>query len=217
MSQIDLVIFDCDGVLIDSERLATRIEAEILATLGWNLSESEIVERFVGRSENYMKAEIERHIGRTVDWETDFDPKYLEVFERELEAVPGVTDALEAIDAQTCVASSSTHERLKFTLGLTGLYDRFVGRIFSATEVANGKPAPDLFLHAATQMGVPPHLCAVVEDSAAGVAGGVAAGMQVFAFAGGVTPAPRLRREGVAVFDDMRQLPGMLAAASSGS
>jgi HAD superfamily hydrolase (TIGR01509 family) len=213
---IELVIFDCDGVLVDSERLAVRIEAEVISSLGWPLTESEIVDRFVGRSDADMQAEIERHIGRAVDWEVDFAPRYRDVFERELTPVDGVIDALEVIDAldvATCVASSGTHERLQFTLGLTGLHDRFAGRIFSASEVAHGKPAPDLFLLAAARMGAEPARCAVVEDSVAGVAAGTAAGMQVFAFAGGVTGAARLRRDGVVVFDDMRSLPALITAS----
>ena len=209
---IDLVIFDCDGVLVDSERLAIRIEAEVISSLGWPLTEREIVERFVGRSDSYMRAEIERRIGRAVDWEAEFAPRYREVFEQELVPVDGVIEALDAIMITTCVASSGTHEKLRFTLGLTGLHDRFAGRIFSASEVANGKPAPDLFLHAAAQMGVAPAACAVIEDSEAGVEAATAAGMRVLAFAGGVTEASRLRREDedVVVFDDMRSLPALL-------
>jgi HAD superfamily hydrolase (TIGR01509 family) len=207
---LQLVIFDCDGVLVDSERLAVRLEAEVISSLGWLLTEREVIERFVGRSDSYMQGEIERRIGRTVDWEVEFAPRYREVFERELEPVDGIVEALDAITVPTCVASSGTHDKLRFTLGLTRLYDRFAGRIFSASEVANGKPAPDLFLHAAAAMGVGTSNCAVVEDSAAGVEAGVAAGMQVFGFAGGVTDASMLRREGVEVFDDMGALPALL-------
>ena len=214
---IELVIFDCDGVLVDSERLAVRIEAEVITSLGWPLDESEIIDRFVGRSDADMQAEIERRIGRAVDWEVEFAPRYRDVFERELAPVDGVIDALDAIDAievATCVASSGTHEKLRFTLGLTGLHDPFAGRIFSASEVANGKPAPDLFLLAAARMDVEPARCAIVEDSVAGVAAGTAAGMRVFAFAGGVTGASKLRRDGVVVFDDMRSLPALISAST---
>ena len=207
---IELVIFDCDGVLVDSERLGVRIESEVVSSLGWPLTVPEIVERFLGRSDAYMQSEIERHIGRTFDWEAEFAPRYRDVFERELVAVDGVLDALDAITVPTCVASSGTHEKLRFTLGLTGLYDRFAGRIFSASEVRNGKPAPDLFLYAASRMGVVPERSAVIEDSAAGVEAAAAAGMQVFAFAGGVTDASKLRGDGVSVFDDMRLLPALL-------
>jgi HAD superfamily hydrolase (TIGR01509 family) len=210
---IDLVIFDCDGVLVDSERLGVRVEAEVLAALGWPLTESEVVDRFVGRSDAYMQAEIERHIGKGFDWEVAFAPRYREVFERDLAPVDGVVavlDVLDALTVATCVASSGTHEKLRFTLGLTGLYERFAGRIFSGTEVREGKPAPDLFLYAAGRMGVEPARCAVIEDSVAGVEAGAAAGMHVYAFAGGVTDAAKLRRDGATVFDDMGSLPSCL-------
>lgn len=145
----DLVIFDCDGVLVDSGRLAVRVEAEIVTSLGWSLTESDIVERFVGRSAAHMHQEIERHLGRTIDWDSEFEPRYREVFEAELMPVPGVIDALRAITLPTCVASSGSHDRMRFTLGKTGLLDRFRGRIFSVDDVEQGEPAPDIFLHAA--------------------------------------------------------------------
>jgi len=210
-SRFDLVIFDCDGVLVDSERLAIRVESEICSDLGWELTESDIVDRFVGRSDAYMKAEVERHIGRSVDWEREFVPRYREVFARELKPVAGVVEALDQITVPSCVASSGSHEKLRFTLGLTGLHDRFAGRIFSGTEVGNAKPAPDLFLYAAQRMGAEPGRSAVVEDSTSGVAAGMAAGMDVFAFAGGVTDASKLGGHGVTIFDDMRDLPKLLA------
>jgi beta-phosphoglucomutase-like phosphatase (HAD superfamily) len=115
------------------------------------------------------------------------------------------------------VASSGSHEKMRFTLGRTGLWERFEGRIFSASEVARGKPAPDLFLHAAARMRTEPARCAVVEDSAAGVAAAVDAGMQVFAYAGGVTPRSKLERSGVTSFDDMRVLPALLRAGPTRS
>jgi HAD superfamily hydrolase (TIGR01509 family) len=209
----DLVIFDCDGVLIDSERIAVRIDAVVLARLGWELTEAEIVERFVGRSEAYMVSEIERAIGRPLDvgWDDEFVPLYREALEAELEPVDGIVEALDAISAPTCVASSSSHERLRFTLGLTGLLDHFDGRIFSATDVANGKPAPDLFLHAAATLGADPARCAVVEDSVYGVEAARAAGMRAFGYAGGLTPGERLAGPRTTVFGDMRELPGLLA------
>jgi len=214
VSSFDLVIFDCDGVLVDSERLAIRTEAKILSGLGWPLTEPDIVERFVGRSAAYMQQEIERHIGRSLDWEADFESRYREVFARELVAVPGVVEALGQLAVSTCVASSGSHEKMRFTLGMTGLIDRFEGRIFSADEVERGKPAPDIFLHAARQMGVLPARCAVVEDSISGVTAGLAAEMAVFAFAGGVSSRSQLSIGGAVVFDDMRELPGLLAAAT---
>jgi len=210
MSRFDLVIFDCDGVLIDSERLAVRTERGILADLGWHLSEDEIIERFVGRSSSYMQAEVERQIGRPVDWHLDFWARYEEVFRAELLPIDGIVDALNEITVPTCVASSSSHHGLIFKLGLTDLYDRFVGRIFSAEDVAHGKPAPDVFLFAAEQMGTPPSRCAVIEDSVSGVEAGIAAGMTVFAFGGGVTKPSLLARDGVTLFMAMAALPSLL-------
>jgi HAD superfamily hydrolase (TIGR01509 family) len=211
MSRFDLVIFDCDGVLVDSERLAVRTEAEILTGLGWPLTEADIVERFVGRSAAYMHQEIERHLGRSVDWDAEFEVQYRRVFERELAPVPGVIAALDRIPIPNCVASSGSHERMRFTLGLTGLFDRFEGRIFSVDDVSQGKPAPDIFLHAAEEMGTPPSRCAVVEDSISGVNAGLAAGMAVFAFAGGVTGPTKLSIDAAVIFRDMRDLPMALA------
>ncbi|GAA5149375.1 HAD family hydrolase [Microbacterium pseudoresistens] len=216
---IELVIFDCDGVLVDSERLGVRIDQQLLADLGWSLTETEIVHRFVGRSAAHFRAEIESHLGRTLpdDWEEPYLPLYAEAFERELEAVPGVISALDAISGPTCVASSGPHSKIRHTLGLTGLLPRFEGRIFSATEVAHGKPAPDLFLHAAERMGVPPERCAVVEDSRFGVAAARAAGMRAFGYSGGLTPPDWLEGDDTVVFDDMALLPGLLEAAGSGT
>jgi HAD superfamily hydrolase (TIGR01509 family) len=209
----DLVMFDCDGVLVDSERISVRIDVRVLGELGWPMSEAEVVERFVGRSESYMVGEIERHLGHPLGdgWEDGFQHLYREAFEAELEPVAGVTDALDAIDLATCVASSSSHERLERTLALTGLLEHFRGRIFSADDVVNGKPAPDLFLHAAAAMGVPPARCAVVEDSVFGVEAARAAGMHTFAYAGGLTSAGRLYGPATTVFDDMCELPRLLA------
>ena len=211
----DLVIFDCDGVLVDSERIAVRIDAIVLERLGWPLSEAEIIDRFMGRSEAYMTGEIERAIGRTLSagWEGEFAPLYREALEAELEAVDGVVEALDAISTPTCVASSSTHERLRLTLGLTGLYDRFAGRIFSATDVSNGKPAPDLFLHAAATLGADPARCAVIEDSRYRVEAARAAGMRAFGYAGGLTAAERLADPATTVFHDMRELPALVDSA----
>ena len=212
---IELAIFDCDGVLVDSERLAVRVDVQVLARLGWVLTEQEVIERFVGRSDVSITAEIEAHLGRPLadDWEREFQSLYRDLFAAELTPVDGIVEALDQITLPTCVASSGTHDRIRYTLGLTRLYDRFAGRIFSATEVKHGKPAPDLFLYAAERMGVDPVSCAVVEDSRYGVAAARAAGMRAFAFAGGLTAAEHLRGPGTIVFNDMRQLPKLLAGA----
>jgi HAD superfamily hydrolase (TIGR01509 family) len=213
MSRFDLVIFDCDGVLIDSERLAVRTESQILAELGWPLTEAEVIERFVGRSSVHMQAVIEENIGRPVDWHEEFERRVRAVCERELTPVDGVIAALDAIATPSCVASSSSHSMLNFKLALTGLAERFAGRIFSADDVAHGKPDPAVFLFAAAAMGVAPERCAVIEDSVTGVEAGVAAGMSVFAFCGSVTSAEHLRRDGVVLFDSMYELADVLAAS----
>ena len=211
MPRFDLVIFDCDGVLIDSERLAVRTESQILAELGWPLTEAQVIERFVGRSSVYMQAVIEEHIGRPVDWQVEFELRVREVCERELEPVDGVIAALDAITVPSCVASSSSHAMLNFKLGLTGMAERFAGRIFSADDVAHGKPDPAVFLFAADSMAVQPYRCAVIEDSVSGVEARLAAGMTVFAFSGGVTSAQKLQRDTVIVFDSMHLLPELVA------
>lgn len=208
---IDLVIFDCDGVLVDSERLSIEVDRRVLADLGWELSSEEIVHRFVGRSAAYFRSEIESFLGSPLrdDWEATYQPWYVAAF-AELIAVDGVERALDEIVTATCVASSGTHAKIRRTLGMTGLLPRFEGRIFSVDDVVVGKPAPDLFLHAADRLGVHPEHCAVVEDSRFGVRAARAAGMRVYGYAGGLTPAEWLEQEGAVVFADMRDLPDLL-------
>lgn len=209
-----LVIFDCDGVLVDSERLAIKVDVQLLAELGWVMTEAEAVDRFVGLSMAQIRRQVETRLGRALppSWEDDFHTRLREVFASELAPVPGIVEALDAIRDQTCVASSGTHEKIKFSLTLTGLYDRFAGRIFSASEVLRGKPAPDLFLHAAARMCADSSECVVVEDSPPGVAAALAAGMRVLAYSGGVTPVQKLERHGAIVFDNMRELPALLGS-----
>ena len=209
---VELVIFDCDGVLIDSERLAVKVDVLALRELGWPLSETDVIARFVGRSDRETQAAIEAHLGRKLPdrWRAQVERQYRQVFAAGLAPVDGVLEALDQIRLPSCVASSATHEHLRYTLGLTGLYERFAGRIFSAEDVARGKPAPDLFLHAAARMSAEPPGCVVVEDSRPGVEAARAAGMRVLAFAGGLSPAELLEGPSTIVFDDMRELPDLL-------
>jgi HAD superfamily hydrolase (TIGR01509 family) len=217
----DLVVFDCDGVLVDSERLSIRLDVELLASLGWPLTEAEIVEHFVGRTDAAMRAEIEEHLGRDVSAEwAAFGKRYLAAFAAELEPVEGVADAVDAIQGSgyaTCVASSGDHGKIRRNLAKAGLLDRFGDRLFSGDDVVNGKPAPDLFLHAAEAMGVEPDRAAVVEDSRHGVEAARAAGMWVFAYTSGVTPAAALAGARTRLFDDMRSLPALIEAAEPGA
>jgi HAD superfamily hydrolase (TIGR01509 family) len=142
-------------------------------------------------------------------WEKELDAAVREAFRRELQPVTGVVEALEEIELPTCVASSGSHEKMRLTLGLTGLHDRFAGRIFSGEEVEQGKPAPDLFLHAAARMSTPPERCVVIEDSPFGVTAARAAGMRALGFAA-MTSAERLVAADN-VFTTMADLPGLVA------
>lgn len=207
-----LVIFDCDGVLVDGERLAVAIDVKAIGELGWQITKAEVIDRHLGRSNADVLADIESHLGRPVpeDWDEAWNAEYRRVFDEQLEAVPGVLEAIKTIAAegfQTCVASSGSHEKMRRTLGKTGLWDFFGGRIFSASEVMRGKPEPDLFLYAAQQVGPIPERCIVVEDSQYGVAGAKAAGMFAIGFAGGITPLDQLAAADV-VITDMADLPG---------
>ncbi|MCC5474665.1 HAD family hydrolase [Streptomyces barringtoniae] len=210
---IELVIFDCDGVLVDSERIAARVQVALGAELGWPLTEGEVVDRFIGRSHAAIRRQVAARLGEETAaiWAQRFEQLHREAVDADLAPVDGLPEALDAIALPTCVASSGSHDKMRHTLGRTGLYDRFAGRIHSATEVAHGKPAPDLFLHAARHMGVDPAACVVVEDSLPGVLAARAAGMRAFGYAGGLTPAERLEGPGTTVFHDMRKLPALIA------
>lgn len=216
---LELVIFDCDGVLVDSEPIAVGVDLMILAEVGLPMSEAEVIERFVGRSPTVLTGAIEAHLGHALseDRKQRFAALYADAFAAELVAVAGVEDALDQISLRTCVASSSEPDELRRKLKLTGLYDRFEGHIFSASEVVNGKPAPDLFLHAASRMGAAPSRCVVIEDSRYGVQAARAAGMEVLAYAGGLTRAQPLAGERTTVFGDMHELPALIDQARGGS
>jgi HAD superfamily hydrolase (TIGR01509 family) len=215
MSGAELVIFDCDGVLVDSERVSVGVVQRVLADLGWSLTIDEIVERFVGGSQEHFDAQVEEQLGRRLapGWDDSYRPWYRTAFERELEAVPGIACALEELTLPWCVASNSSHAQIRRTLGHVGLLHRFDGRIFSAEDVARAKPAPDVYLLAAETMGFPPERCVVVEDSRYGVQAARSAGMRVLGFAGGLTPAHWLEEEGATVFTSMEELRGLVEPA----
>ncbi len=210
VNAFELIIFDCDGVLVNSERLTVRTVALILADLGWQLSESEIASRFSGRIASEVQRDIEAQIGHPVDWAELFEARYLDVFERELEPIQGILEVLNVIETMTCVASSSKRAEIQYKLTKTKLISKFEDRIFTAEDVTRGKPAPDIFLHAARAMGVNPRNCAVVEDSFFGVTAATEAKMTVFGFSGSVTSSDILTSAGAIAFGEMSELPGLL-------
>ena len=215
---IDLVIFDCDGVLVDSEPISNRILAGMLDEIGLPLSVEETTREFIGLSMDDCWRIIERRLGRALpaDFAKRYDRQLLEESRRHLRPVPGLPQALERIDRPLCVASSGSLEKIRNSLELTGLLPRFANRLFSAEEVQHGKPAPDLFVHAARRMGAAVDRCVVIEDSARGVRAGVAAGMTVLGYTGRSAPS-ELAQAGARCFDEMRELPELLDAVASSS
>lgn len=184
---LPLVIFDCDGVLVDSEAIACRVDAACLTEAGFPTTPEEIAERYIGRAGRFMLDDIERRHGRPLPegLAAELRRRLMAAFAAELTAVPGMRGLLQGLRAPVCVASSSDPERVRESLRLAGLLDLVAPHLFSATEVARGKPAPDLFLHAAAAMGHAPPACAVVEDSAPGIEAARAAGMTAIGFTGG--------------------------------
>ncbi|TAM67579.1 MAG: HAD family hydrolase [Microbacteriaceae bacterium] len=219
MSEIGLLIFDCDGVLVDSEVVSVAVMKRVLADVGWVLTSDEIIGRFVGGSKEHFDSQIEEELGHSLpaDWHRQYAPWYQEAFERELQAIPGIEHAIDALTVPYCVASNSNHTRIRRSLELTGLFNRFDGRIFSAQDVRRPKPAPDLYLFTAECMGVSPADCLVVEDSRYGVQAARAAGMTVLGYSGGLTPESWLEEEGATVFTSMDQLSELIVATSGSS
>ncbi len=217
MTPITAVIFDCDGVLIDSEPISNATLAEVLTEIGLPTTREESVEAFLGRSWEHAVAVVTERLGEAppADLHDRYRRRLFARFDAELEPVLGIADALDQLDAAgigRCVASSGTHERIRHGLAVAGLLAYFTdAQIFSAQDVAHGKPAPDLFLHAAERMGFAPERTVVVEDSPAGVRAGVAAGMAVLGYAER-TPAEQLERAGATVFDEMAALPDLIRA-----
>ncbi|MEU6662429.1 HAD family hydrolase [Streptomyces sp. NPDC046821] len=211
----DLVLFDNDGVLVDSEPISNKLLAAYLTELGHPTSYEDSLRDYMGAAMHRIHDLVEERTGQRLpeDFDDVFHGRVFAAFERELEPVPGAVDVLDKLTADGvpyCVASSGSHERIRVGHRKTGLDKWFDGgRIFSAQDVGRGKPAPDLFLYAAQRMGVAPDRCVVVEDSLLGVQAAVAAGMDVYGFTA-MTPADRLAGA-TGIFGDMRELPGLLA------
>ena len=215
----ELVIFDCDGVVIDSEPIACRVVAECLSERGFALTTDDILP-FVGTSSGDMMASLEARFGRKLpdDLGVMLEARRRAAFERELAPMPGTAALLGKLTGRRlCIASSSSLERIQHSLGCVGLRAAFGSALFSAAMVARGKPAPDLFLHAAAAMGTAPSRCVVIEDSVPGIHAAVAAGMRAIGFTGGghcrLGYASTLRRAGAAeIARSMAALAPMLGA-----
>lgn len=210
----DLIIFDCDGVLVDSEPIADRVFPEVLAAEGVYISQKEIKKYFTGYSLKSCLETIEKHFGTPPPKgiKRKYYSRLFNEFKKTLKPITGIKEVLDSVPYPICVASSGEHEKMQISLSIVGLLSKFKDRIFSATEVVNGKPAPDLFLYAAEKCNADPKRCAVIEDSIPGVKAGIAAGMTVLAY---VNPSQSkitdtCKNLGAVVFNTMKDLPRLL-------
>jgi len=204
--QTDLIIFDCDGVLVDSEPLSNDVMAEHITRLGWEMDGHESIQRFQGKTMAQVHTAIEAQLGRRVDpvWRDAFHRDQEDRMRTDLQIVPGVRDLIDRVHAaglKSCVASQGRHEKMAISLGTTGLLSIFKGRIFSAVDVQRPKPAPDLFLHAAHMMRADPARCIVIEDSLTGVTAALASNMRVIGYDAGNRGI--LSQDGVEVVSSM--------------
>lgn len=211
-----LVIFDCDGVLVDSEPVANEIMAQMLSAEGWEMTTAECRRRFVGKAMSSVQRETEEFLGRGLSsgWSEEVRDQTEAAFNKKIEAVPGVVSLVEALDRNKvpiCVASSGRLSKMHVTLGNTGLLPYFDDRLFSADFVGKGKPAPDLFLYTLDQLGFQPDQAVIIEDSIPGVQAAVAAGVRVLGYVGDpFTDRNAMVREGAEIFDSMSVVPSLL-------
>ncbi len=208
------VIFDCDGVLVDSATLENQAFVECVADLGLNMTLEEAIHAYKGRKLAEWVADVERRLGRCVPdtFIPNFRARSAQAFQAQLQPIPGVEgviQTLQSLSVPFCVASSGPREKIELNLGITGLLPYFQGNIVSAYDVGSWKPDPGLFVHAAHTLDVSPQTCAVIEDSLPGVQAGVAAGMAVFGYVRG-SEAETLAAVGARVFQDMAQLSALL-------
>lgn len=214
MNRFELVIFDCDGVLVDSEILCHQVLMQMIAEHGVVLTLEEALGHFMGTSNESCLAAVSAVVGRPMpeDFMAQFAERTIAAFGESLMPVPGIEGVLQSLSWPFCVASNGPREKMGFTLGHTGLLPHFEGRIFSAQDVERPKPAPDLFLHAARSCGVDAAKCVVIEDSPTGVKAARAAGMTVVGYAA-MGHAEKLLAAGAhAVFSAMANLPELLAS-----
>lgn len=214
--RFEAVLFDCDGVLVDSEPIVNRVLRDMLAERGWDLSEAECLQIFVGKMVRDERARIEHHTGQplTDAWMADFRARRNAALMAELQVVPHAQAAVQAVhaglDGRIACASGADRHKVEFQLRKTDLHTYFEGRIFSGHEMPRSKPHPDVYLAAAQALAVPAPSCAVVEDTLTGVAAGVAAGATVLAYVPHGDPTPFLQAGVAQVFRSMADLPDLL-------
>jgi HAD superfamily hydrolase (TIGR01509 family) len=212
-SPFELLILDCDGVVVDSEPITIRVLTEMLNDLGVSIAVEEVAGKFIGHTFDRTLELVAELLGAPLP--QDFVPNYRDrtfaALEAELRPVRGIETVLDQITIPYCIASNGPHAKMRKTLGITSLLSRFEGRMFSSADVPRGKPFPDLFLFAARHFAVQPSACLVVEDSASGVAAALAAGMRVYGFAEGTLDSRLLAAGAHRVFRQMSELPSLVA------
>ncbi|HVB47246.1 MAG TPA: HAD-IA family hydrolase [Burkholderiales bacterium] len=213
MLPFELLILDCDGVVVDSEPLTMRVLGEMLDELGVAIEAEEADRRFIGTTFDRTLELIAELLGLPLpgDFVTSYRARTFAALEAELKPVPGIEAALNQITIPYCVASNGPHVKMRKTLGVTALLPRFEGRMFSSSDVERGKPFPDLFLFAARYFGVSPDACLVIEDSASGIAAARAAGMSAYGFSARTPDETLLAAGAHRVFSGMSALPALVA------
>lgn len=212
MTNAKLVIFDCDGVLVDSEPISNRLFCDMLNEIGLPVTLDDMYEQFVGLSMPQCMQRVDEMLGRPAppDFFVRLQQRTEALLKAHVQPVEGVVAVLDGMRVPYCVASGGAHSKIRTSLGATGLLPRFDGRIFSAQDVEHSKPAPDIFLHAAATLGHAPERCLVIEDTPTGVRAGVAAGMRVFGFCAHTAERRLVEAGAHATFPSMHALPAMI-------
>ena len=210
------IIFDSDGVLVDSETLSARVFQEMARELGFDLDFETAVEQFAGTSMKDNLQFIRDNIQGPMpeDFEQEFRQRTYEVYKSELKAVEGVHDLIDKLQCPFCVASSGPAEKVRLNLGLVNLLDKFEGRIYSSYDIKKWKPDPGIFLHAAKEMGFTPEQCLVIEDSASGIRAAISGGFMVFALAR-ERKKSHFEQLGAVTFKSMMELEGLLGLSQT--
>jgi HAD superfamily hydrolase (TIGR01509 family) len=205
------IIFDSDGVLVDSEAISAKVFQEMAVELGVDLDYETALDRFAGTSMKENKQFVESHITGALpaDFEQEFRERTYKAYRTDLRAVPGIHELIEKLQVPFCVASSGPVEKIRLNLGLVGLLDQFEGKIFSCYDIGSWKPEPEIYVHAAREMGFEPEECAVIEDSDSGVRAAVAGGFPVYVRTGQKKKAS-FEKLGAVPFQEMKELEELL-------